>query len=126
MRAVGRRGDGSLPCPETRSGVSPNHLIKEVSPAAGGPRFADQSTIPEAAFIGAETIKDLVNDLHGYVNLAPTNLGRTDSFSNGESCRNRRNLTIESPGVSIGVGDRCRRLVFVLRAMWVLLRCDHW
>ena len=105
VRSVGCRGDGSLPRPaEIRKDVVQNHTIEDISPATGGPRFADQGAIPETALISVEIINDLVNDLRGYVDRAPVDLGGSNNFRTDRNCRKRRNLTIGSPRTSIGVG----------------------
>lgn len=44
------------------------YTAEEVPSATGCPRFRDQSTTSETGFVGAEVIKDFVDDLDGYVN----------------------------------------------------------
>ena len=70
VRAVGRCGDAPRPGHKIE-GAAKIHTTEEVSSAAIRPRFRDQSATSETGFVGAEVVKNLVDDLNGYVNCGP-------------------------------------------------------
>ena len=68
MRSVRCRGDGPTPIRKIRAAEV--HVVEDVSPTTGGPRFTDQCTVLETSFVSAEIMEDPVDDLGRYVNCA--------------------------------------------------------
>ena len=66
VRAVGCCGDGIGP-PDEVGGGSEGNTTKDVSSAAGDPRFRDQGATSKAGFVRVEVIEDFVDDFGGYV-----------------------------------------------------------
>ena len=67
VRAVGCCGDGIGPLDEVGGG-SEGNATKDVSSAAGGPRFRDQGATSKAGFVRVEVVEDFVDDFGGHVN----------------------------------------------------------
>lgn len=59
-------GDGLGPFQEIQRAFE-SDTSEDVLSASGGPRFRDQCATSERGLVGAEVIKDFVDDLDGYV-----------------------------------------------------------
>ena len=105
VRAIRRQGDGPTPTGKIGDGAK-TYTTEDVSLATGGPGFTDQGAIYKGWSIGAKIMKDLVDDLGGYVNCGSINLIRNRNFSTNGNGWKERNLTTGLLGASIGIGDR--------------------
>jgi len=104
VRAARCCGDGPGPCGEIQ-GVVKVQTAEDVLSAAGCPGFGNQSATLEREFIGAEVIKDFVDDLNGYGYGVPVVLEENGGSWACGGGRNKRKLTTGTPDESIGVGD---------------------
>ena len=86
------------------------------------PRFRDQSAISETGFVGAEVVKNLVDDFDRYVNCSPIALEAVVCELLG-AVKTGRELTVGIFGVPIGTGDEKekRALVRFIRSNNVVL-----